>query len=424
MNVIIITMNKITSNSARFDKLKTVFFLGLSCNFTSLVGCIAVWVALDKLGYADGAIATALLVLSFAPIFMADAVNNYTLGRIKLEQEKNWDDVQVTPHGRKKVGLFYKFYRMLSIFPAYLLAASFVATYSQNAQAVHNLKFTFLFAFILNFTRAMTFLKNAVAPRLPSFGGRSLVARMIVISLCFSFWFMWFKQLEAVPTPKLYIFLSGIFYFIVSGIMHPLPTRFSLLSPGKHVTREAFLTIELISEKQLNLISKENITTPENTQPLEKEGFTLVKHVRMPLIELPLFQMWGSAYLNENKNIMAFLFENEIKKGLSFTFLSVKNGSYIITTSFETEGVRFPQGIDYEEADKSLKPSEILKLHINRMGMDSENLSDTPWKHLENLFKSIIDFLHTGTAQRRKITKKTGNEIADNEATAKAVPNG
>lgn len=206
--------------------------------------------------------------------------------------------------------------------------------------------------------------------------------------------------------------------------MHPLPTRFSLLSPGKHVTREAFLTIELIPEKQLNLISKENITAPENTQALEKEGFTLVKHVRMPLIELPLFQMWGSAYLNENKNIMAFLFENEIKKGLSFTFLSVKNGSYIITTSFETEGVRFPQGIDYEEADKSLKPSEILKLHINRMGMDSENLSDTPWKHLENLFKSIIDFLHTGTAQRRKITKKTGNEIADNEATAKAVPNG
>ena len=123
-------MNVTTSSSTGLDKLKAVFFLGLSCNLTTFTVCAITWIVMAKNGWVSGIWQTALTVLAFIPVFMADAIDNYVLGRIRLEHEKGWDDVQISVHGRQKVARYYQFFRILSIIPAYLLAAVMIASYS------------------------------------------------------------------------------------------------------------------------------------------------------------------------------------------------------------------------------------------------------------------------------------------------------
>jgi hypothetical protein len=414
------TMKQNDSNLTRFDKFKTIFYLGLSCNFTSIVGCVAVWVALTKLEYSSSVFSTILLALCFAPIFMADAVNNYTLARIKLEEEKGWEDIQITPESRTKVYKYYKIYRAISILPAYGLASVFVASHSATAvsqgdRLLPNLKLLFLVLFILCFTRAMTFLKSAIIPRLPSFGGRSFLYRMLAVSVIFSFWFIYFWQWSSYPSTKGYILFSGFLYFILSGVMHPLPTRFSLLSRGKP-SCESFLTIELINEEQLCSLSKEKITelVPSELKLLEgSDGFQFLRYFKMPLIELPLFHMWGLAFLNESKNILAIFFENEVKPGISCALISSLKDNYTITTNFHADGVSFPGTIFYERMEENQRFSEMLKYHFNRINGGSEDMSNTVWKHLESIFKQIIEFLKVGSVCYKKTTKISTNETED-----------
>jgi hypothetical protein len=411
------TMKQNDSNLTRFDKFKTIFYLGLSCNFTSIVGCVAVWVALTKLEYSSSIFATVLLALCFVPIFMADAVNNYTLARIKLEQEKGWDDIQITPESRVNVHKGYKIYRAFSILPSYALAAVFVASYSSSASAnlpkiMPSLKLLCLVLFVLCFTRAMTFLKQGIIPRIPSFGGKSFINRMLAVSIIFSFWFIYFWQWNTYPATKSYILFSGFLYFILSGIIHPLPTRFSLLSRGKP-SCQSFLTIELITQEQLDNLSKEKIAEKVAADPTLTEGFQFLRYFKMPLIELPLFHMWGLAFLNESKNILAIFFENEVKPGISCALISSLNNNYTITTNFHADGVSFPGTIFYERMNEDLKFSEMLKFHFNRINEGSEDISKTAWNHLESIFKQIIEFLKVGSVCYKKTTKISTNETED-----------
>lgn len=395
-------MNQLTSNPTSFDKLKTVFFLGLTCNFTTFFGCAAVWIALARNEWVSGLIETALIVFSFAPVFMGDAVSSYTLGRIKLEAEKGWDDVQISVRGREKVAKFYRFYRALSILPAYLLAASIVATWGGDALLVQRLKIAFLVACALNFARSAHLLQRFIAPRLPGYGGRRLVWRMLIISGIFTAWYLWFYNLPHQAMSKLAIIASGVLYFIISGVLHPLPTRFSLLRPGRPASRVAFFSVELLSDEQLQAIPGSGIFTEALRQPLCEAGFRFLANIRMPLIELPLFQSWGVAMISADGRTLGLLLDTEVKKGPYRCLISVGGGRFVITTDFGSGQAKFPAAVCYKLVERSLNKAEMLKLHHARTGGDFEQLNSVAWQRLEELVKTILRYLESETAERRR----------------------
>ncbi len=228
-------MIKQTSSSAPLAKIQSIIFLGLGCNSTTLIGCIAVWVALSKIGalpfsYID----TALLIFSFAPIFMADALSIYVLGRIKLEYENDWDDVLITEKARETTNKLYKVYRALSIIPSYLLAAVFVASKAGNEQLYNNLLIAFIVAFIIQFIRTISFIQLAIAPVKEGFGGANLIKRSIIALAMFSGIIWWLKSYNPNYT-NTYIFSTGIIYFALSSMIQPLPTQFSLLPRRREI---------------------------------------------------------------------------------------------------------------------------------------------------------------------------------------------
>lgn len=402
-------MNQITSNPTSFDKLKTVFFLGLTCNFTTFIGCAAIWIVLSRNEWVNGLIETILVVFAFAPAFMADAVNNYTLGRIRLEQEKGWDDVQISVRGREKVAHFYKFYRALSILPAYLLAAAMLATYGTDLLLVQHLKLGFLLAFMLNFSRSTFLLQKYIAPRLPGYGGRRLMIRTLVISTTFALWYLWFWSQPAGMMSKLAILGNGLFYFFLAGVLHPLPTRFSLLRPGKPASRAAFFGIEILSDEQLQAIPGGTIFNEALRQPLVEAGFSFLGNIRMPLIELPLFQAWGVAMISSDGRTLGLLLDTEVKKGPHRSLISSSNGRFVITTDFGTGQAKFPAEVCYKLVERGLNKVEMLKLHNGRLNSEFEQLNILAWQRLEELVKKILRFLESETIERRRAAGKANN---------------
>ncbi len=89
-------MQSQTSDNSGLNKLKKILFLGLSCNQTTIIGCLLVWVFLTKQNELSSFWSNILMVFCISPFFMGDAVNKYVLGRIKLEHDNNWDDIRMT----------------------------------------------------------------------------------------------------------------------------------------------------------------------------------------------------------------------------------------------------------------------------------------------------------------------------------------
>ncbi len=395
-------MNSVTSSPTSFDKLKSVFFLGLTCNLTTFIGCTAVWITLARNGWAEGLINTVLAVFVYIPVFMGDAINNYTLGRIKLEFQKGWDDVQISVHGREKVARFYVVYRMISILPAYLLASVFVYSNGNDPTLVTNLKIAFLLTCGLNFARGSYMLQKFIAPRLPSYGGKSLLIRLLIASTVLGSWFVWLLGLPPGPLSGWAIFAGGLLYFLVAGIMHPLPTRFSLLKPGRPASRKAFFRVELLSDEQLQAIPGGNIFDAALKEPFLNAGFTFHGNIRMPLIELPLFQAWGMAMLSADKRILGLLLDTEVKKGPYRSLISVCQNRFVITTDFGSGQAKFPENISYKLVERSLQKTEMLKLHQAHINSSFEPLHECAWGKLEELVKSILRFLESETAERKR----------------------
>ena len=402
-------MNQVTSSSTGFDKLKTIFFLGLTCNLTTFVGCTAVWITLSRNGWVEGPLDTALAVLSYVPIFMADAINHYTLGRIRLEHHKGWDDVQISVKGREKVARFYQFYRFISILPAYLLAAAFVYANNATADYARQLKIAFLFAFALNIVRASHLLQKYISPRLPAYGGKSLVRRLLITLSVFAVWFWWFYGQSGLAFTNAAIFGSGVLYFILSGLMQPLPAKFSLLKPARTGVGQDFFKVNKLSDEQLHAIPGSEAFTESVKQPLNEAGFRVLGNIRMPLIELPLFQSWGVIMISDDNRILALLLDTEVKKGPYRSLISFSPNRTVITTDFGSGQARFPTDIGYKLVERSLQKSEMLKLHRSRLDDSFADLSDTAWQRLEDLVKHILRFLESETAEKRRTA---GNNAA------------
>lgn len=411
-------MNKLTSNPTSLDKLKTVFLLGLTCNLTTFAGCSLIWIILVKNDWISGFWETLFTVMAFAPIFMGDAINNYTLGRIRIEQQNGWDDVQISVSGREKVARYYKQYRLLSILPAYLLAAAVAAKFGADQATIQLLKTAFFAAFVINFLRATHFLQCFIAPRLPGYGGRTLVIRSFLTAAVFSSWFVYFWFHGPLPMSKLAIFGSGMLYFFINAVLNPLPTRFSLLRPGKPHSKAAFFTIEILNDEQLHAIPGTEKIDPQSIKSLGENGLAFLGNLRMPLIELPLFQAWGSAMVSADGKTLLLLLASEVKKGLHHTLVSVCGNKYVITTDFGAGQAKLPAEVMYKPCEKGTSVKDLLACHNSMIDDNFEQIAPQAWPRLESLVKSVIRFLENETTQRRQ-AQATAASINTNPAVEK-----
>lgn len=393
-------MNQLTSSSTSLDKLKTVFLLGLTCNLTTFAGCTAVWIILAKNEWISGFWQTLFTVMSFAPVFMGDAINHYTMGRIRIEQLNGWDDVQITSVGRASVTRFYRFFRILSILPAYLLAAAIAAGFGAQTEVVIQLKTVFLLAFALNFFRSTMFLQSYIAPRLPSYGGRTLAIRSFLIAGVFALWFVYFFNQPAQAMSKLGIFGHGMLFFFLNGAMNPLPTRYSLFRPGKPASKAAFFTIEVLSNEQFSALPMSGEIEAAALK-LPERHFKPLGNIRMPLLELPLFQAWGKVFLDEAQKTMVMLLATEVKNSTHTTILSPATDGWHISTNFGAPQARFPEKFVYRSHDKSETLDKLLKEHADKLPAGDKTFAEPPWSQLESVIKSIIRHLETEAGRSR-----------------------
>jgi hypothetical protein len=403
-------MKQDASGNRAVDRIKSVFMLGISSNFTTLVGLVLIWILLVRSQAVEGAFATLIAVLAFTPVFMADAINHYCLGRIRLEHYKGWNDIQTTPEGRTKTAHNYFFYRAVSIIPAYLLAASFFASFTASNEVVLKLKLAFLSAFILHFARATWFLQAYIAPKLSNFGGKKLAIRTFVAASTFLMWFIWYWSPSQTLSDGSYsntaIFFSGVFYFFLNSFLHPLPARYSLLRKGKTVKSKAFFKVERLEDKQLNSLgnAQEIIEVSEKAQ--EQLGFDFLTNLRMPLIELPLFQCWGKAFSGPDGCIVLFFLDSEVKRGVHRSLISMSQNNIYITTDFGSPQAKFPENVNYRNFERDIDARELLKIHRDLIkDVKCYDIRETIENRLEEFIKNMIRFLENKAAVSRNKDK-------------------
>jgi hypothetical protein len=415
-------MKKVTPNAV--ERIKTVFLLGLSSNLTTVAGLILVWVLLARNEWVSGFFETLFMVLAFAPIFMADAINHYCLGRIKLEYFKGWDDVQVTHQGRKLVAIHHQLFRITSIVPAYFLAGSILAQLSSMSVDMKlNLRMAFLAAFILHFFRATWFLNKCIAPRLPGYGGHRLFLRTIISAVAFYLWYVYFLSNIAGNDVKTEfitasaIFANGMFYFLLNAFMHPLPTRFSLLRPGKAIRKEAFFSVEIIDEDQLkSLHNGQDIL--ETARRIETNTeFVQNKNLRLPLLELPLFQAWGTILSSQDGKTIMMILDSEVKRGVHRSLISIADsGLTFVSTDFNAPKAKFPEFLKYKTYPKNIADVELLKDHMNSIeGHQLLNLENIFAGKIEAIIKEMIRFLETSSGTKGGTQIKAATHIAEEE---------
>ena len=409
-------MKKGNTGNQAVERLKSVFMLGLSSNLTTFSGLLLVWILIARNGLVSGFWETLLGVLAFTPLFMADAVNHYCLGRIRLEHLKGWDDIQITAGSRTLIAHHYYFFRLVSVVPAYLLAAYALSGLGlTSADNALHLRMAFLAAFVLHFARSTWFLHHCVAPRLPGYGGHRLLWRTLISAVVFYGWFIYFSgRVSSLPEKFLYyspifIFLNGVFYFFLNAFMQPLPTRFSLLKPGRITRREAFFSVEILDEEQFANLDNSELINEKAESSSKNLSFTKISNIRLPLLELPLFQAWGSVFLDASGKIALLILDSEVGRGIHRSLISFAEEKVFITTDFGSPQAKFPAHVNYQSFNRNLSEKDLLEKHQKQIEEHSaEDLKNSVCIKLENFARSMIKFLENDAASGKNKLSPNG----------------
>ena len=226
-------MQSQTSDNSGFNKLKKILFLGLSCNRTTIIGCLLVWMYVTMQNELSSGWSNFLIVVCLAPFFMGDAVNRYVLGRIKLEHENGWNDIRMTSEYKEHISFFYYVYRTISICSSYGFAV--IMLYILMLEKLNILEevpgwlvFFAPFAATILFTSSLRAIIKGIAPLAPQYLTKGLVFRFGFILLSMYIWYQLLKYFLDNLNISWFVFTTGVLYFLICGIMHPLPKNGTL----------------------------------------------------------------------------------------------------------------------------------------------------------------------------------------------------
>ena len=256
-------MQSQTSDNSGLKKLKSIVFLGLSCNHTTIIGCVLVWIFLSR-NELSSFWNNIKMVFCVLPFFMGDAVNQYVLGRIKLEQENDWDDICMTSPHKALITRLYVLYRTISILAAYGIAALMVCI--MNIQQPPNwLLFTIAAIVFIHFILALYSIIKGIAPVIPHYKKQGLIYRILFIIAALGIWYYILMKSPTDNISHVFVFTSGILYFIICGMLHPLPANGSLF---QSIIKESILS-QARAEAKARTASKEQILYNINAQNVE-----------------------------------------------------------------------------------------------------------------------------------------------------------
>lgn len=225
-------MQSLTSDNSGFSKLKSIMFLALSCNYTTMFGCIIVGILLQRNEWTPDLWQTILWVVCLMPFFMGDAVNNYVLGRIRLEQQNDWDDIQITTECKSRLTKFYFFFRGISLASSYAAAGGLLYLIGHKTSLPHWLDITIITLFCLNIIASLTTIITGIEPALKAKkpNAHRISHRAISICVIGICWYLFYRRIANIPLEKLSTLINGIIYFVLCGFMNPLPTKNSLIA--------------------------------------------------------------------------------------------------------------------------------------------------------------------------------------------------
>lgn len=256
-------MQSQTSDNSGFNKLKSIAFLGLSCNHTTIIGCVLVWVFLSRNEFSSFW-HNIKMVFCVMPFFMGDAVNKYVLGRVKLEYDNGWDDICMATNHKAIISKLFKLYRIVSILSAYGIAVIMVYLMTTN-QVPQWLLYTVASIASIHLFMALYNIIKGIAPVIPHYKKKGLIYRGVFIVLAISLWVYILLNSSTDNISNLFVFTSGILYFIICGVMHPLPAKGSLF---QSIIKESIIS-QAQAEARAKTSAKEQILYNINSHNVE-----------------------------------------------------------------------------------------------------------------------------------------------------------
>ena len=269
-------MQSLTSDNSGLNKLKSIFFLGLSCNRTTLFGCLLVWIALCR-NELSSTYENFIFLVCVVPFFMGDAVNYYVLGRIRLEEQNGWDDIRLTEDYKKRISKFYYIYRAISIIASYstvalmfILSLKLIQVPEIYAELLQWLIPLGIVAMFINFALALQTMLRGILPVLPDDKKHGLFLRITFVIIAFSTWLTYITNNSVLDYfGNFFVFITGILYFIICGLIHPLPAKGSLFG--------AILRESIISQSEAVVrADRENQIMNYSSKPEDIEDASIV----------------------------------------------------------------------------------------------------------------------------------------------------
>ena len=293
------------------EKLQANFLAGLSSNFTTMAGALGSWVFLVRTEWVDGFWNQFFTGLFLAPVFMGDSLNAYVLNRVRIETEKGWDDIRITPQGRSNFIRWYYLWRAISLVSAIFLAGILLSAFSQNPADFGWVKWGFVSIFLVHFFRSQHSVFAFLSPVVRTYGGPRFVIRVFLIGAFSSAWISWLCLRNPVPFSKLGLLVHGFIYFFLNALMHPLPSKFSIFRYDEVFGPRIPYKVEPLKPGQGEVAAHPDFSG-------ELAGWRALENIeelgpfRMPLLEVPIFAVQGEAFLLGDRKTMLLIMKNEI----------------------------------------------------------------------------------------------------------------
>lgn len=368
--------------------------LGLGSNFTTMAGVLAAWIFLSRTEWVIGFWRQLFHAILLAPIFMGDAVNAYFLGRIRLDTQRGWDDIRITDDGRRALSRLYFFWRTLSFATAASLAAIFIVTLSPNPASYAWIRYLFPALLFMHASRCLYTIKAYVTPRLPAFGGTALAKRAVLAYAVSAFWIGWLLMRPHQPEFWWAVPLHGLVFFLIAGWLQPLPSRFSILRPGGSGRKLPRLVVEPLDGGAGQPAISGDIRSEEARWQSE-HGFVTISDVRMPLIEMPLFEATGTVLAAPDATSLLLILQSEFHPRPHRTLVSWIDGKTVVTTNFGTTAARFPAGITYVSRNPDEAAAPFLAAHRAACPAGANStIPQPPWPALQAIVEAMVVFLH------------------------------
>ncbi|HOT26667.1 MAG TPA: hypothetical protein PLU72_00675 [Candidatus Ozemobacteraceae bacterium] len=376
------------------DKITATLTLGIGSNFSTMAGVLAAWIFLTRTGWVDGFWRQLFHAFLLAPVFLGDAMNAYVLGRIDLDTRRGWDDVQITEEGRRALSRLRLPWRALSIATATSLAAIFLVARAPEPAAYAWVRYVFPALLFIHAARCLYTIRTYIAPRLPSYGGAALFKRAVWAYLAGALWLGWLLTRPHAPFAWWSVPLHGCAFFLISGWLQPLPSKFSVFHPAGSGRKLPKLVVEPLRAGVVQPAISGDVRGEEARWQSE-HGFVTISDVRMPLLEMPLFEAAGTALAAPDNTALLLILQSEVRPRPHCTLISWVDGKAFVTTNFGSTTSRFPAGITYLSRNPGEAPASFLAAHRAACpGGAGTAIPQPPWQALQAMVEAMVVFLH------------------------------